>query len=123
MRLSLGAADHGHGANLPRWVSAANTKKPVAVPGAFPTLGQAPKKVKLFDNGSSSPNGPIVKWEWNFGDAPGGWHDYTATQGLAYHTYASPGTYQAHLRVSDSQSPPMVRRRSRLSRAAATPTP
>jgi outer membrane protein assembly factor BamB len=90
---------------LPRWVSCAKLKKPVAVPGAFPTTGQAPKKVKLYDNGSFDPDGQIVKWEWNFGDQDeghGGWHDYTPTAGTAYHTYTRHGTYHAHLRVTDN---------------------
>jgi len=79
--------------------------KPVSKPGAFPTEGGVPIKVHLFDAGSFDPDGEIVKWEWNFGDqeeGEGGWHDFTATRGDAWHTYTHPGTIVAHLRVTDN---------------------
>ena len=87
--------------------AAANDEKPVSVPGAFPTAGQAPKQVSFSDAGSYDPDGgAIVQWEWNFGEphnGQGGWHDFTSTQGSAAHTYVSPGTYNAHLRVTDDE--------------------
>lgn len=59
----------------------------------------APSIIYFYDDGSSSSNGPIVKFEWNFGD---GWEDWTSTDGLASHTYDVPGIMNAHLRVTDS---------------------
>lgn len=88
----------------PQPVREVNKKdKPVSMPGASPMTGQAPKLVRLFDDGST-PVGQIVKWEWNFGEAhegQGGWHDFTATHGEAWHTYHEAGTYNAQLRVTD----------------------
>lgn len=81
------------------------SEKPVSVPGAFPTSGGVPLLVHLFDDGSYDPDGEIVKWEWNFGDqheGQGGWHDYTATQGDAWHQYDKPGNRAVLLRVTDT---------------------
>lgn len=71
----------------------------VCKPGT--TCGQAGRNsiIYFFDDGSSSTNGPIVKYEWNFGD---GWEDCTSTGGLASHFYDTAGTMNAHLRVTDS---------------------
>lgn len=55
--------------------------------------------IYFYDDGSSSSNGPIVKFEWNFGD---GWEDCSGTGGLASHFFDTPGTQNAHLRVTDS---------------------
>ncbi|MDQ3023483.1 MAG: PKD domain-containing protein [bacterium] len=55
--------------------------------------------IYFYDDGSSSSAGPIVKFEWNFGN---GWEDCTQTGGLCPHFYDLPGTYVAHLRVTDS---------------------
>lgn len=82
----------------------AQANKPVSVPGAFPLLGGVPLNVHLFDAGSYDPDGEIVEWEWNFGDAVPGepaWHDYTASKGDTWHWYRKPGTKVAHLRVTD----------------------
>jgi len=40
-----------------------------------------------------------VKYEWNFGY---GWEDWSGTDGLAAHNYDTPGTMNAHLRVTDA---------------------
>jgi len=65
------------------------------------SCGQAGRNaiIYYYDDGSSSSDGPIVKYEWNFGD---GWEDCTSTGGLASHFYDTPGTKNAHLRVTDS---------------------
>lgn len=59
-----------------------------------------PCTMRFFDDGSSSPNGDIVKWEWKIGG--GGWVDYTATAGEAWAHFDKPGTVVAHLRVTDA---------------------
>ena len=83
-----------------------NNGKPIVIPAATPLLGGIPLSVHFWDNGSYDPDGDqLVSWEWNFADeeeGQGGWHDYTATQGDAWHTYSSAGTYTAHLRITDS---------------------
>ncbi len=51
----------------------------------------------FFANGSFDPDGTIVNYHWDFGDG-------TETDGFApTHTYASPGTYEATLTVTDDQ--------------------
>ena len=80
--------------------------KPISIPGAFPTEGGIPILIHLFDNGSIDSDGWIVKWEWNFCDqegGEGGWHDYTASEGDAWHFYDHPGNIVAHLRVTDNE--------------------
>jgi hypothetical protein len=59
-----------------------------------------PKASELvtFDASSSTPGGgPIVAYEWNFGD------DRTGTGQIATHTYSRKGTYTVSLKVTDSQ--------------------
>ncbi|AKM84839.1 MAG: hypothetical protein VE98_C0001G0382 [candidate division Kazan bacterium GW2011_GWA1_50_15] len=81
--------------------------KPIAVPAATPTSGGVPLTVHFMDGGSYDPEGDsIISWEWNFADeeeGQGGWHDYTETEGDAWHTYTVAGVYTAHLRVTDSE--------------------
>ena len=67
--------------------------------GSTGTAGKM-STIYFWDDGSESSNGTIVKWQWNFGD---GWEDWTNTGGLSYHTFGEPGTYNAHLRVTDSE--------------------
>jgi PKD repeat protein len=98
---SVSYACSGKGMLVPH-AGSAPTDKPTAAAAAFPRSGQAPKTIHCYDGGST-PVGGISKWEWNFGDQQGGqdgWLDYTTTQGSAYHTYTTPGTYNAHLRVT-----------------------
>jgi len=80
-----------------------SSDKPVSVPDAFPREGGVPLYAHLFDGGSYDAGGTIVKWEWNFTDGGGGWHDYTATEGDAWHEYDKPGNRQVHLRVTDNE--------------------
>ena len=67
------------------------------------TLGpQSPPATIYFYGTGSSPNGTIVKYEWDFnGD---GVYDYSsATDDIVNHTYNSPGTYTVFFRVTDSK--------------------
>jgi len=70
----------------------------VCKPAGGTTAGRS-ATVIYYDDGSTSTNGPIVSWEWNFGD---GWQDATDTEGICAHTYSGVGTFPAHLRVTDS---------------------
>jgi PKD repeat protein len=47
---------------------------------------------------SSSPNGPITKWAWNFGDGT----TTTTTTASVSHTYTTAGAKTATLTVTDS---------------------
>jgi PKD repeat protein len=64
---------------------------------AFPDVGEAVH----FTNDSFDPDGTIVKWEWDFGDTTG-WHDFTSTQGDAWHSFDEEGIYEVQLRVTDN---------------------
>jgi outer membrane protein assembly factor BamB len=93
------------GGSPPPKVIQGQGEKPVSVPAAFPTEGGVPLNVHLWDGGSYDPDGEIVKWEWNFGDATGGgpaWQDYTDSAGDAWHWYNTPGARIALLRVTDN---------------------
>lgn len=67
------------------------------------TLGpQSPPATIYFFGTGTSPNGTIVKYEWDFnGD---GVYDYSsATDDIVNYTYNSPGTYTVYFRVTDSR--------------------
>ena len=70
-----------------------------AVPEAryrlLPESGAPPLDVAFDGTGSSDPDGQVVAWAWDFGD--GG----TAAGPLATHRYATPGSYEATLTVTD----------------------
>jgi hypothetical protein len=79
------------------------TCKPAA---AHPRCG-SPCNVWFYDDGSSSLEGPIVKWEWKFntghgGGGGGGWFDATATRGLVMQGCPRPGTFTATCRLTDA---------------------
>jgi PKD repeat protein len=57
---------------------------------------QTNSNVTLNGSGSSDPDGNIVSWSWSFGD--GG----TGSGAVVVHAYATPGTYQAVLTVTDN---------------------
>jgi PKD repeat protein len=55
--------------------------------------------VILQDTSHSTPDNPILIWQWNFGDGQ------TATKnkgGTVSHTYANPGGYNASLQITDA---------------------
>lgn len=72
---------------------------PVPVAQAWPITGDAPLEVQFLCVNSYSPNGAIVKYEWDFdGD---GTYDYESeSPANATHTYEG-GVWRARLRVTD----------------------
>jgi len=73
----------------------ATNRPPVAVAGGAPLSGTVPLTVNFSSAGSSDPDGTALTYSWQFGDGA------TATTANPSHTYASAGTYSAHLSVSD----------------------
>ncbi len=69
---------------------------PVPVP-SFSTAPVCPGSSVFFTDGSSSPNGPVNAWYWDFGDG-------TPPDTLQHpsHIYNAPGTYPVLLVISDS---------------------
>ncbi|MCD6118620.1 PKD domain-containing protein [bacterium] len=51
-------------------------------------------------NGSSDPDGTIVKWEWQCFSSDI-WCDFTPTSGAAQFTHNAAGVFTAKLRVTD----------------------
>lgn len=78
-------------------VASTSSMPPNAVISAAPTSGEAPLTV-AFSGSSSSDDGTIVSYLWNFGDG-------SATSGnpTPSHTYTSPGTFTATLTVTDNE--------------------
>lgn len=68
---------------------------PLAVLTATPTGGAAPLAVAFDGSLSLGGNGPVVAWEWDFGDGA------SATGPQADHTYANSGIYTARLTVAN----------------------
>jgi PKD repeat protein/glucose/arabinose dehydrogenase len=74
---------------------------PTAVATATPTAGAAPLTVAFDGTGSSDPDlGDTLSYAWDL-DGDGAYDDSTAAQPT--YTYTTEGTYQASLRVTDSQ--------------------
>ena len=63
---------------------------------ATPEFDYPPLDVTLNASASSSPNGPIVNYDWDFGDGA------TAGGMIVTHTYVEKGVYQVTLEVRDS---------------------
>ena len=63
---------------------------------ATPEFDYPPLDVTLNASASSSPNGPIVDYSWDFGDGT------TAGGVIVTHTYVEKGVYQVTLEVRDS---------------------
>ena len=72
------------------------SQAPIAVIAASTLRGTAPLAVNFTGTGSSDADGSLVTYEWSFGDAG------TASGGTANHTYGTPGSYSAVLRVTDN---------------------
>jgi len=68
---------------------------PVVAAAATPTQGAAPLTVNFSSAGSSDPEGHALTYQWVFGDGN------TSTAANPQHTYATVGSYQARLTVSD----------------------
>src|SRR4051794_8581820 len=81
---------------------AATTASPDVSVAATPRSGDAPLAVR-FDATATDPDGPAtdLSYAWDFGD-PGTNADTSTAEDPSY-TYASAGTYTAHLTVSDKQ--------------------
>ncbi len=74
---------------------AGTNKPPVADPGG-PYTGTAGQPVQFNGSASYDPDGTIAQYYWNFGDGS------TATGATVTHSYATPGVYNAVLKVTDS---------------------
>lgn len=74
---------------------------PEAVITASATNGTAPLSLSFDGSHSTTPNGNITTYSWDFGDSASG-SNHTATGVSAWHTYASAGSYTATLTVSDA---------------------
>ncbi|WP_328475263.1 PQQ-dependent sugar dehydrogenase [Actinoplanes sp. NBC_00393] len=72
-------------------------RAPTAVAAGSPTTGQAPLTVTFSSAGSSDPEGGALTYSWNFGDGT------TSTATNPTKTYASNGTYNVTLTVTDPQ--------------------
>jgi glucose/arabinose dehydrogenase len=68
---------------------------PVPVAAGAPLAGAAPLTVNFSSAGSYDPDGDALQYSWNFGDATG------STSPNPSHLYATPGTFQAVLTLSD----------------------
>lgn len=84
-----------HSAQSQPWfTNGQNNDAPTAIIEATPLQGLAPLQVS-FDGSSSSDDGQIVSYQWNFGDSG------TSTKIAPQHTYLNPGDYTATLTVVD----------------------
>ncbi len=72
---------------------------PVAIAQAWPLGGDAPLEVTFLSNLSYSPNGAIVKYEWDF-ETDGTYDWESEVPANAVHTYEG-GLWKATLRVTD----------------------
>jgi PKD repeat protein len=79
---------------------------PKAEFSATPLFDYPPLEVALDASASSSPNGAIVSYEWDFGDGT------TATGVTTTHTYDEKGVYAITLVVTDSEGKTGTRTRS-----------
>ena len=71
-----------------------------------PAFDYPPLEVTLDASASSSPNGAIVSYDWDFGDGD------TDSGGVVTHTYAEKGVYDITLVVTDSTGKTGARTRS-----------
>ena len=79
---------------------------PLAEFTATPQYDYPPLEVTLDGSASSSPNGAIVSYDWDFGDGE------TDSGVSVNHTYAEKGVYEITLVVTDSTGATGVRTRS-----------
>lgn len=69
---------------------------PNAVASSSSAVGNAPLLVTFDGSASTTPNPPIVRYSWSFGDNSSGTGETTS------HLFTSPGTYEISLTVEDS---------------------
>ncbi|MEW5827239.1 MAG: PKD domain-containing protein [Candidatus Bipolaricaulota bacterium] len=79
---------------------------PIAQFTATPPFDYPPLLVSFDGRASSSPNGPIVAYAWDFGDGE------TAAGSIVTHTYAEKGVYTVTLEVTDGSGKKGVRTRT-----------
>lgn len=72
--------------------------RPTAVMSATPVSGSTPLSVK-FSGLSSTDDGKVTRWYWDFGD---GNNNVTGTLATVSHVYSVPGNYLARLTVVDN---------------------
>jgi PKD repeat protein len=81
------------------------TSVQVALPGNAPPVaeaggpysGRVGEPVAFDGSGSTDPDGSVVSWDWDFGDAE------TGSGAVLDHTYDQPGSYTATLTVADNE--------------------
>ncbi len=93
-----GRGSTNEGAGIYRIDYAAEGRRPVAVIGVDVDSGDAPLEVSFSSEGSNSPDGHEITYEWDFEN------DGTvdSTEANPTHTYPENGTYTARLTVTDS---------------------
>jgi flagellar hook assembly protein FlgD/PKD repeat protein len=74
---------------------AASELEPVVVIDADDDRGVAPLPVGFDGSGTTSPNGDISSYAWDFGDG------HTASGAAPSHTFTEPGRYEVELTVTD----------------------
>jgi len=67
------------------------------VASASTITGEAPLQVIHYTAGSYDPDGTIMTYWWDFEDGTGSYNQ------AAYHTYSTPGVYEATLTVTDNE--------------------
>ncbi|MBW1636710.1 MAG: PKD domain-containing protein, partial [Deltaproteobacteria bacterium] len=77
--------------------AASAPETPTAVLSSSTAAGNAPLKVNFNGTSSTTPNPPIVRYDWTFGDSSRG------TGATISHTYITSGTYHTELTVEDSK--------------------
>ncbi|MDD1720272.1 MAG: PKD domain-containing protein [Methanoregulaceae archaeon] len=65
---------------------------------AIPQTGFAPQNVTFQDASVGSNGGPIIFWDYQFGD---GSPNVSGTSSVVSHIYTAPGTYTANLTITD----------------------
>ncbi len=78
-------------------ITQADNQPPVASANVSPNPATAGETVTFDGSGSSDPDGQIVTYNWNFGDGN------TSNQQVANHAYASTGTFNYSLTVTDDR--------------------
>ncbi|MFN8102919.1 MAG: PKD domain-containing protein [Acidimicrobiia bacterium] len=68
---------------------------PLPLISATPASGSSPLAVAFDGTGSIDPDGTVAAWHWDFGDGT------TGEGATTSHTYATPGTFEARLTVTD----------------------
>jgi PKD repeat protein len=95
-------------------LSGSGGQAPVAVAAASVTSGPAPLTVNFSSAGSRDPDGGAITYLWNFGDGS------TSSEANPVHTYTTPGTYTATLKVTDPSGATATSQVNNITVTAAT---